>query len=219
MAGNAVIAVEALRHEIGGRLVLELPEWRVAAGEHCLVLGASGSGKTTLLNIVSGLLRPSAGKVFLAGQPLSEMGAAARDAIRGRHVGIVFQTLHLIGALAVADNLRLARRLAGLTPDETLIGELLAALDLAPLARARPRRLSFGEAQRVAIARAVVTEPALVLADEPTSALDDANCERVAALLLAQSERLGASLVVATHDARLTDRFESRLKLPGGAAP
>jgi putative ABC transport system ATP-binding protein len=211
-----IIEIEALRHEIGGRIVLDLPEWRLETGEHCLVLGASGSGKTTLLNIVAGLLEPTAGRVSLAGQALSEMRAAARDAFRGRRVGIIFQTLHLIGALDVADNLRLARRLAGLAPDEGLIAELLAGLDLVDLAGARPRRLSFGEAQRVAIARAVVTEPALVLADEPTSALDDANCARVLDLLLGQANAVGASLVVATHDARIKARFPSQLHLNSG---
>ena len=94
------------------------------------------------------------------------------------------------------------------------IDALIADLGLGALAGARPSRLSQGEAQRVAIARAVVNHPALILADEPTSALDDANCEAVLALLRAQAEASGATLVIATHDARLKPHFGHRLELP-----
>ena len=94
------------------------------------------------------------------------------------------------------------------------VDALLADLGLGALAGARPSRLSQGEAQRVAIARAVVNHPALILADEPTSALDDANCEAVLALLRAQAETSGATLVIATHDARLKPHFGHRLELP-----
>jgi putative ABC transport system ATP-binding protein len=125
----------------------------------------------------------------------------------------VLQRLHLIGALTVRDNLRLARYLAGLPPEPDRIDGLLADLGLATLVEARPARLSQGEAQRAAIARAVVNRPHLILADEPTSALDDRNCEAVLGLLLAQAEDCGATLVVATHDARLRAHFADRLEL------
>jgi putative ABC transport system ATP-binding protein len=121
--------------------------------------------------------------------------------------------MHLIGALSVRDNLRLARSLARLPPAAERIEGLLEELGLARLARFRPRQLSQGERQRLAIARAVVNQPSLILADEPTSALDDANCAAVLDLLRRQAEASGATLVVATHDHRLAPHFAHRLEL------
>ena len=166
------------------------------------------------MHLIAGLLRPSRGRVLVAGRDLATLTPAELDAFRGRMIGIVLQRLHLIPALTVRDNLRLARTLARVPPDPARIDSLLAELGLAALADARPGRLSEGEAQRVAIARAVVNHPALILADEPTSSLDDANCETVLALLRAQAEGSGATLVIATHDARLKAHFGHRLELP-----
>lgn len=212
---SAIVEVRALRYEIGRRLILALPEWSVRAGEHSLILGPSGSGKTTLLHLIAGLLRPTAGSVTVAGQDLGALGPAALDAFRGRHVGIVFQTLHLVSALTVAGNLRLARYLAGLPRDEDRILQVLESLGVRERADARPRDLSQGEAQRVAIARAVVNGPTLILADEPTSALDDRNAAAVLDLLQEQAVACGATLVIGTHDGRVQERFARRLDLQG----
>ena len=198
----------------GPRTVVAIPSWAVAAGQHGLILGPSGSGKTTVLHLIAGLLRPSRGRVRVAGQDLGALTPAQLDAFRGRTIGIVLQRLHLIAALTVRDNLRLARTLARRPPDPARIESLIADLGLGAVAGARPNRLSQGEAQRVAIGRAVVNRPALILADEPTSALDDANCAAVLALLRAQAEATGATLVIATHDARLQPFFGHRLELP-----
>lgn len=208
--------LEGLTRAYRASTVVAIPSWVVATGQHSLILGASGSGKTTLLHLIAGLLRPSRGSVRVAGQDLGALTPAQLDAFRGRTIGIVLQRLHLIAALTVRDNLRLARTLARLPPDPARIDALIAELGLAALAGARPSRLSEGEAQRVAIGRAVVNNPALILADEPTSALDDANCEAVLALLRAQAEASGATLVIATHDARLKPFFRHRLELPAG---
>jgi putative ABC transport system ATP-binding protein len=212
-----VLILDGVAKAYGGHQVVTVPPWEVATGQHSLILGPSGSGKTTLLHLIAGLLRPSHGRVVVAGQDLGTLTSAELDAFRGRTIGIVLQRLHLIGALTVRDNLRLARTLARLPPDPRRIASLLAELGLAALAGARPRRLSEGEAQRVAIARAVVNHPTLILADEPTSALDDANCATVLALLRAQAEASGATLVIATHDARLKAHFGHHLEL--AAAP
>jgi putative ABC transport system ATP-binding protein len=209
------LAIAGLSQRFGARTVLEIERWIVPAGQHSLVLGPSGSGKSTLLHLIAGLLRPSAGRILVAGQELQALAPAARDAFRGRRIGIVLQNLHLIGALSVADNLRLARKLAGLPPDPDGIAGLLARLGLEGLAGVRPERLSHGERQRVAIARAVLNRPALLLADEPTSALDDANCAAVLGLLREAAAAAGASLLIATHDQRLKAAFEHRLELPG----
>jgi putative ABC transport system ATP-binding protein len=213
-AERPVLVLEGLARAYGARTVVAIPSWAVAAGQHSLILGPSGSGKSTVLHMIAGLLRPSRGRVLVAGRDLAALAPAELDAFRGRTIGIVLQRLHLIPALTVRDNLRLARTLARLPPDATRIDALIADLGLTALAGARPSRLSQGEAQRVAIARAVVNQPALILADEPTSALDDANCEAVLALLRAQAEASGATLVIATHDARLRPFFRHRLELP-----
>jgi putative ABC transport system ATP-binding protein len=209
-----LLEARGLVQRFGGRVVLEIPVWSVAPGEHCLVLGPSGCGKSTLLHLIAGLLRPSAGKIAVAGRDLASLRPSEMDALRGRRIGIVLQSLHLIGALTAEGNLRLARSLAGLPPDPGRIAALLAGLGIAHLAAVRPARMSQGERQRLAIARAVVNRPELVLADEPTSALDDANCEAVLDLLLEQADAAGATLVIATHDARLAPRFGHRLQLP-----
>jgi putative ABC transport system ATP-binding protein len=208
-----VVEVQGLLQRFGERTVLELQHWAVAAGRHCLVVGPSGSGKSTLLHLIAGLLSPTRGRIMVAGEELTDLPPTSLDTLRGQRIGIVLQRLHLIGALTVRDNLRLARYLAGLPPDPGRIDRLLADLGLAALAEARPISLSQGEAQRAAIARAIVNRPDLILADEPTSALDDRNCEAVLELLLGQAEASGATLVVASHDARLGPHFAQRLEL------
>jgi putative ABC transport system ATP-binding protein len=213
-AERPVLALDGLARAYDSRTVVAISSWAVTAGEHSLILGPSGSGKSTLLHLIAGLLRPSRGRVLVAGQDLATLTPAELDAFRGSMIGIVLQRLHLIPALTVRDNLRLARTLARLPPDAARIDSLIADLGLGALAGARPSELSQGEAQRVAIARAVVNNPALILADEPTSALDDANCETVLALLRVQAEASGATLVIATHDARLKAHFGHRLELP-----
>lgn len=208
-----MLEIRGLRHEYAGRTVLCVPAWDVARGEASLVLGPSGSGKSTLLAAVCGLLAPTAGRIKLAGEEVTGLSAVRRDAFRARHVGLVPQTLHLIGVLSARDNLRLARRLASLPEDGAWIDACLARLGLEGLAARRASDLSVGEAQRVAIARAVVNRPELILADEPTSALDDANCDKALALLLEQAAACGATLLVATHDQRVRAHFTHRLEL------
>lgn len=210
------VALRDLRMQAGGRTILALSGWTVEPGAQVLVLGPSGSGKTSLLNAIAGLRRIASGTIEVAGEDIGALAADARDRFRGRKIGIVFQTLHLVAALEVADNLRLARWLARLAPDEARIAAVLEALGLAEKAHQKPRSLSQGEAQRVAIARAVVNAPALILADEPTSALDDRNAQSVVDLLSDQAEACGAALVIATHDARIKDRFATQLELGGG---
>lgn len=178
------------------------------------MLGPSGSGKSTLLHLIAGLRRPSSGTVLLEGQALSSLGEAARDRLRGARVGLVFQRLHLMPALNVRDNLRLARYCAGLPPDSPYLEHLLAILQLDGLATARPEALSGGQQQRVAIARALINRPGVVLADEPTASLDDDNARRVLDLLCGAATEAGAALLIATHDARVKARVAQHWVLP-----
>jgi len=208
-----MLEIRDLRHEYAGRTVLSVASWSVPKGEASLVIGPSGSGKSTLIGIIAGLVSPTSGRVSVAGEEITALAAVKRDSFRAVHIGLVPQTLHLIGVLSVRDNLRLARKLASLAADEAGIDQSLESLGIAALAAAKARDLSVGEAQRVAIARAVVNRPQLILADEPTSALDDANCAKALALLRGQAAACGATLVIATHDERIRRQFTHRLEL------
>lgn len=208
-----MLAIRGLRHDYAGRTVLSVPGWEVARGEASLVIGPSGSGKSTLIAIIAGLLAPTAGEVKVGEREITALSGVERDSFRARHIGLVPQTLHLIGVLSVRDNLRLTRRLAALPADDALIDAGLGSLGVAALAAQKARDLSVGEAQRVAIARAVVNRPTLILADEPTSALDDANCDKAFRLLRDQAAACGATLVIATHDQRIRGHFTRRLEL------
>jgi putative ABC transport system ATP-binding protein len=208
-----MLDIRDLRHEYAGRTVLSVREWSVPQGEASLVIGRSGSGKSTLIAIIAGLISPTAGKVGVGGAEITSMGALARDAFRAANIGLVPQTLHLIGVVSVRDNLRIAQRLAGRAVDDGAIDASLASLGIEALAGHKARDLSVGEAQRVAIARAVVNRPRLVLADEPTSALDDINCDKALALLRGQAAACAATLVIATHDQRVRGHFTRTLEL------
>jgi putative ABC transport system ATP-binding protein len=198
-----VIAVKSLGYVIGGKPILADISFSQMQGQHLLLLGPSGVGKTSLINLVTGLASPSGGSVTITGEVMSALPGAKRDALRQRMIGVVFQTLRLISALSVRDNLKLAQKLALSRTDMADVDGLIEAVGIAHRANARPRQLSQGEAQRAAIARALVGKPKLIVADEPTSALDDANANSVAELLLSKAEEFGATLLIATHDVRL----------------
>jgi putative ABC transport system ATP-binding protein len=208
-----MLAVRGLVHRYGRQQVLRVEDWSVAAGERCLVLGPSGSGKSTLLHVLCGLLQPSAGEVSVLGHDLLALRKGEVDLWRGRSVGIVLQALHLVSHLTVRANLRLAQYLARLPQDDVAVDRALGALGIGDKAQRRPHELSQGEQQRVAVARAVVNGPKLLLADEPTASLDDESAERAIRLLIGEAERNRATLVVATHDARVRPFFDAKLVL------
>jgi putative ABC transport system ATP-binding protein len=207
------VSLRGLRHQYGPRAeqraALCVAALDVEAGSKLCLVGASGSGKTTLLNVLAGVLVPTQGRVQLGEQELFALPEVQRDAFRARHIGCVFQTLNLLQGLNVLENLTLAQRFAGIGSAESRSKalELLAAFGLSERAHARPAELSLGEQQRVAIARAVCKNPALVLADEPTASLDDRNAQTAIDLLLESCRN--STLIVASHDARLIERFES----------
>jgi putative ABC transport system ATP-binding protein len=182
---------------------LTVPAFSLAASEHAIVLGPSGCGKSTLLHLLSAILKPQAGSVTVAGTDIGALTARAADRWRGRHIGFLPQKLALVSSLSARENLLFAAY-ANDTPDDAARADaLLDALGLTDKATARPHQLSQGQQQRVAIGRALFNKPVLLLADEPTANLDDAACKGVTDLLIAQAAEAGASLVIATHDARV----------------
>ena len=183
----------------------------VPQGGVLLLRGASGSGKSTWLALAAGLLRPGEGDITVAGQSLKALGKVASDAWRAETVGFLPQKLHLSAALTVHDNLAMSQWAAGQPEDALRIDEALRALDVHMLAGRKPAQLSGGQAQRVALARAVLLQPKVILADEPTASLDDASAQASLALLWATAQRAGATLVIATHDARVQRLFNDQI--------
>ena len=208
-----MLDISKLTAGYNGKPIVEIPHFSLESGEHALILGASGSGKTTLLYALAGLLTPLSGSIRLNAMELTAMRPAARDRFRGKHLGIIYQTLHMVSALTVRDNLLLVQYAAGIPRTPKKVNDLLAQLDLAELADRKPDQLSQGQQQRVAIARAAINSPKLILGDEPTSALDDTSCDNVMKLLLATAKKSGASLIVATHDARIQNYFDKTITL------
>lgn len=201
----------------GGVLtILEDINLGIRAGESVALVGPSGAGKTTLLALLAGLDLPSSGKVWLDGEDLTLLDEEGRARLRGRKVGFVFQSFHLLPALTALENVMLPLELAGLGQAPAAAHEALAAVGLADRARHFPRQLSGGEKQRVAIARAFVTRPAILFADEPTGSLDQATGERVASLLFDLNRRSGTTLVLVTHERSLAERCGRILELAGG---
>lgn len=198
-----MISTRGLRYRYPGGAELLFPDVEVPQDGVLLLRGRSGVGKSTWLALAAGLRAPSAGELVVAGQTLAALTAVQRDAWRARHIGFLPQQLHLSEALTVAGNLGLAYFAAGLPEDRAAIQAALAALGVAELAGRKPAQLSGGQAQRVALARAVLLQPKVLLADEPTASLDDEAAQDALALLQATAQRCDATLVIATHDARV----------------
>src|SRR5262249_22656787 len=162
----------------------------------------SGSGKSTLFNILGGLTPPSSGTVAIDGRDLTQMSDTDRTSLRKTTVGFVFQKYNLLPTLTAADNIEIARHIAGKNGKDRdpQFQELLKLLGIAERLRHKPRALSGGEQQRVAIARALVNHPALLLADEPTGNLDTENSNAVLGVLRDLNTRLGQTILMITHN-------------------
>jgi putative ABC transport system ATP-binding protein len=173
----------------------------VANGEFLSVVGPSGSGKSTLFNILGGLTPPTSGSIEIDGRDLLKMTDAERTDLRKKTVGFVFQKYNLLPTLTAADNIAIARDIAGNKVDkDPQFEQILNLLGIKERMHHKPRALSGGEQQRVAIARAIVNHPALLLADEPTGNLDSENSTAVLGVLRDLNERLGQTILMITHN-------------------
>ncbi len=188
----------------------------IGAGESVAIVGASGAGKSTLLALLAGLDTPTSGKVWLAGQDLTQLDEDGRARLRAQRVGFVFQSFHLIPALTALENVMLPLELAGRSDARSTALGALDRVGLRPRVGHYPRQLSGGEQQRVALARAFVGRPAVLFADEPTGNLDTATGERVIELFFELNEHSHTTLVLVTHERALASRCERILHMEAG---
>jgi putative ABC transport system ATP-binding protein len=194
----------------------------VTAGEATGIVGPSGSGKSTLLMVLAGLERVDAGIVRIAGEVLNGRSEDQIAAFRGRNIGIVFQSFHLIPNMTALENVAVPLELAGRKDAFEIAAHELEAVGLADRVTHYPGELSGGEQQRVAIARALAPEPRILIADEPTGNLDQATGRQVADLLFAKARERGMTLVLVTHDPALASRCARQVSMRSGrieAAP
>ena len=188
----------------------------IAEGEAVALVGPSGSGKSTLLMTMAGLERPDSGKIRIQGTALETLSEDALALFRGKTIGIVFQSFHLIPTMTALENVAVPLELAGRTDAYSRAKAELARVGLSARLHHMPAQLSGGEQQRVAIARALAPDPAILVADEPTGNLDEANGRAIIELIFALRAERGATLMLVTHDADLAGHCDRQIRLRSG---
>ncbi|WP_203299814.1 ATP-binding cassette domain-containing protein [Marinobacter sediminum] len=200
----------------GAVSVLKNASLTVPPGDTLAITGPSGSGKTSLLLLLSGLQRPTSGEILVGDQRLSEMDSNTLADWRSEHLGIIFQSFHLLPGLTALGNVSLPLEIAGQPKAREQALAMLESVGLSHRLQHYPEQLSGGEQQRVAIARALVHQPSLLLGDEPTGNLDQETGEKVLSLLFDLHEQSNSTLVLVTHDERVAQRCQHRVRMDGG---
>jgi putative ABC transport system ATP-binding protein len=190
---------------------------KIPDGEFVSVVGPSGSGKSTLLGLVAGLDAPTSGRILIDGEEITRMGEDALARLRGRKLGFVFQSFHLIPSMTALENVLAPLEIAGRRDAQQRARRLLKDVELTERAHHYPSQLSGGEQQRVAVARAFANEPSILLADEPTGNLDSRNGRHVFDLMVGMNRRHGTTLILVTHDHELAARADRRISLRDGS--
>ena len=213
---EAVSVCKEVSSPEGPLTIVEDVSFSVLAGETVAIVGPSGAGKSTLLALLAGLDVPTRGTVRLNGHDLGLEQEDGRALLRGRYVGFVFQSFHLLPALTALEQVMLPLELAGTADARSRAAEALDQVGLSARARHYPRQLSGGEQQRVALARAFVTRPMLLFADEPTGNLDAVTGAAIAELMFGMNAAHGTTLVLVTHERDLAERCARRLEMAAG---
>jgi putative ABC transport system ATP-binding protein len=196
--------------------ILKDIDLNIGRGEAIGLVGPSGSGKTTLLMVLAGLERADTGSIVVAGSDLRQLDEDALARFRGRNVGIVFQSFHLIPTMTALENVAVPLELAGAANAVSRARDELAKVGLAERLHHYPAQLSGGEQQRVALARALAPNPTILIADEPTGNLDEATGRQVIDLLFAGHVGRGTTLILVTHDNALAQRCDRIVRLRSG---
>ena len=202
--------------ESGVVAVLNNASLSVPPGETLAITGPSGSGKTSLLLLLSGLERPDKGEILIGSQRLGDMDSDALADWRSRRLGIIFQSFHLLPGLSALGNVSLPLEIAGQAHAREQAVAMLEAVGLSHRLQHYPAQLSGGEQQRVAIARALVHQPSLLLGDEPTGNLDQETGEKVLSLLFDLHKKSKSTLVLVTHDERVAQLCQHRVRMDNG---
>jgi len=192
--------------------VIDIPEFRLGNAEQVALIGTSGSGKTTLLHMIAGILTPDRGRIVYSAEnngdiDLTRLPEADRDVFRGRHIGYIFQTHHLLPGFTALENVLLGMSFTGRPHDPAWARHLLEEVGLKDRLHYKPQKLSVGQQQRVAVARALANRPRLVLADEPTGALDATNAQQVLDLIRKLCTEVGSSLILVSHDPQISNQL------------
>ncbi|MDB6015610.1 MAG: transporter ATP-binding protein [Pedosphaera sp.] len=187
--------------------VVDVKHFTLAEQEQIALSGESGSGKTTFLNLIAGILKPDSGSIHLAGESMSDLKEPARDRLRARTIGYIFQTFNLLQGYTCLENVLLGMSF-GAGVDAAFAEKLLKRVGLGSRLKHYPRQLSTGQQQRVAVARALANRPKLVLADEPTGNLDHQNARQSLTLILEACKENGAALLLVSHDREVLSRFQ-----------
>lgn len=218
--GVKAVDVQSLHIELGrdaSRVhVLKGIDLTINQGEAVGLVGPSGSGKSTLLMAMAGLERAGSGKIVIADQDITTMSEDELAQFRGRQIGIVFQSFHLIETMTALENVAVPLELAGHNDPFTRARKELEAVGLKDRLSHYPSELSGGEQQRVAIARALAPDPTLLLADEPTGNLDATNGDMIVELLFTLKRERDMTMVLVTHDLRLAARCDRTIQLNSG---
>jgi putative ABC transport system ATP-binding protein len=187
--------------------VIDVDHFELADGEQVALVGSSGSGKTTLLHLIAGILAPDSGQILFNQINLADLSEANRDVFRGKHIGYIFQTHHLLPGFTAMENVLLGMTFGGSTHDPAWAKKLLDDVGLSQRLHYKPNKLSVGQQQRVAIARALANRPKLVLADEPTGSLDAKSAQQALDLIRKLCTEVGASLLLVSHDPHITEQM------------
>src|SRR5215216_2207528 len=197
--------------------VIDVRSFALADGEQVALVGGSGTGKTTLLHLIAGIVASDTGRIVHTqdGQSvdIGALSEAARDVFRGRHIGYISQTHHLLPGFTALENVLLGMSFTGRKHDPNWATHLLKEVGLADRLNYKPEKLSVGQQQRVAVARALANRPSLVLADEPTGALDVTNAQSVLDLIRALCREVNAALLLVTHDLEIAKQLERTVTL------
>ena len=196
--------------------ILDNVSLEAATGESLGIVGPSGSGKTSLLMVLSGLERPNSGSVAISGTEITGLSEDQTASFRGRTIGIVFQSFHLIPNMTALENVAVPLELAGHPDPMGRARDELAAVGLAERVTHYPGELSGGEQQRVAIARALAPEPSILIADEPTGNLDLVTGELITDLIFKAQKQRGMTLLLVTHDQALAARCDRQVRMRSG---
>ena len=213
-----MVTIEHCRRKLGPGAHFFCEHFHADAGDHVALWGPSGCGKSTMLNLVSGLLRPDAGKVIVDGTEIQDLSEGKLDYFRGDRLGFVFQTFNLLSPFTALQNVMLSMRFSDTVPAgewKSRATMLLERVGLSHRLHSKPRTMSVGEQQRVAIARALANHQRIIIADEPTGSLDPKNAAEVMGLFLEICQEEKVTMLLVTHDKELAARLPIQFECKG----